>query len=149
MTMKSDKQLAENEDQAKNPTDLYVGMRVRMRRIILGLSVQELAVMTGESLSCIEKIEAGCERIGASRLHQFSQLLDVPVAWFFDGIGVDGDVQFGGVPLSSSAVTVANREKQDLELLKFHYQQIKSNHLRRTLIQMARMLAEGRYGKAS
>ena len=67
-----------------NPVDIHVGSRVRLRRTLLGLSQEKLSNAVGLTFQQIQKYERGANRIGASRLFQFSQILDVPISFFFD-----------------------------------------------------------------
>src|ERR1700758_4851484 len=70
---------------APNPTDKHVGSRVRMRRMMLGMSQEKLGDSLGLTFPQIQKYEKGTNRIGASRLQQISHILQVPVAFFFEG----------------------------------------------------------------
>jgi transcriptional regulator with XRE-family HTH domain len=70
---------------APNPTDKHVGSRVRMRRMMLSMSQQKLADGLGLTFQQVQKYERGANRIGASRLQQISHLLQVPIAFFFEG----------------------------------------------------------------
>src|SRR6476469_4619604 len=70
---------------APNPTDKHVGARVRMRRMMLGMSQEKLGDALGLTFQQVQKYEKGANRIGASRLQQISQILQVPVSFFFDG----------------------------------------------------------------
>jgi transcriptional regulator with XRE-family HTH domain len=70
---------------APNPTDKHVGSRVRMRRMMLGMSQEKLGDSLGLTFQQIQKYEKGTNRIGASRLQQISHILQVPVAFFFEG----------------------------------------------------------------
>src|ERR1700680_2298696 len=74
-----------------NPTDKYVGARIRMRRLMLGMSQTALAQGLGLTFQQIQKYEKGVNRIGASRLQQIAHILRVPVEFFFEGApGVAG-----------------------------------------------------------
>src|ERR1700722_11098995 len=68
-----------------NPIDRHVGSRVRMRRVILGMSQEKLGEALGLTFQQVQKYEKGANRIGASRLQQISRTLDVPPAFFFEG----------------------------------------------------------------
>jgi transcriptional regulator with XRE-family HTH domain len=70
---------------APNPTDKHVGARVRMRRMMLGMSQEKLGDALGLTFQQVQKYEKGANRIGASRLQQISQILQVPVSFFFEG----------------------------------------------------------------
>ena len=65
--------------------DKHVGSRVRMRRIMLAMSQEHLADALGVTYQQVQKNEKGANRIGASRLQQLSEILQVPVAFFFEG----------------------------------------------------------------
>jgi len=65
-----------------NPVDRHVGSRVRMRRILLGMSQEKLGEQLQLTFQQIQKYEKGMNRIGASRLQQISRILGVPVEYF-------------------------------------------------------------------
>ncbi len=69
-----------------NPIDIHVGARVRLRRHLLGLTLQTLAKAVGVAYQQLQKYEWGVNRIGASRLFYLSHVLDVPVSFFFDDL---------------------------------------------------------------
>ena len=68
-----------------NPIDKHVGARVRMRRVLVGLSQEKLGDALGITFQQIQKYEKGTNRIGASRLQETSKILGVPVNFFFEG----------------------------------------------------------------
>jgi transcriptional regulator with XRE-family HTH domain len=70
---------------APNPIDKYVGSRVRMRRIMLGMSQEKLGEALGLTFQQIQKYEKGTNRVGASRIQQISEILQVPVSFLFEG----------------------------------------------------------------
>ena len=70
---------------APNPIDKHVGSRVRMRRMMLAMSQEKLGDALGLTFQQVQKYEKGTNRIGASRLQQISQILQVPVEFFFEG----------------------------------------------------------------
>jgi transcriptional regulator with XRE-family HTH domain len=70
---------------APNSTDRHVGARVRMRRKMLAMSQEKLGAALGLTFQQVQKYERGANRIGASRLHQMSHILQVPVEFFFEG----------------------------------------------------------------
>ena len=65
-----------------NPIDVRVGTRLRLRRNMLGLSQERLGEAIGVTFQQVQKYERGANRIGASRLHELSRVLDVPVSFF-------------------------------------------------------------------
>ena len=68
-----------------HPTDRHVGNRVRMRRLMLGLTQTQLAVGLSLTFQQVQKYEKGANRIGAGRLKHISEILQVPVEFFFEG----------------------------------------------------------------
>jgi transcriptional regulator with XRE-family HTH domain len=68
------------------PVDKHVGERVRMRRIMMKMSQTELAEKLGITFQQVQKYEKGTNRIGAGRLHRISQILDVPITYFFEDV---------------------------------------------------------------
>ncbi len=80
-----------------NPIDRHVGSRVRMRRILLGMSQEKLGEALGLTFQQVQKYEKGTNRIGASRLQQISTTLNVPPAFFFDGAPMN-EGGIGGAP---------------------------------------------------
>ena len=79
-----------------NPVDVHVGTRVRMRRQVLKMSQEKLGDQLGVTFQQVQKYERGANRVGASRLWKMSQVMDVPVGFFFDGLtgGYDGSLGF-------------------------------------------------------
>jgi transcriptional regulator with XRE-family HTH domain len=67
------------------PVDVYVGARIRMRRNMLGLSQTQMGDHIGVTFQQVQKYERGTNRIGASRLLQICNVLQVTPAWMFEG----------------------------------------------------------------
>src|SRR5579862_5330755 len=86
-----------------NPTDKYVGSRVRMRRLMLHMSQERLADQLGLTFQQVQKYEKGTNRISASRLQEISHILEVPVPFFFEG----APHSFGGSRKSSEGPSLA------------------------------------------
>ena len=74
------------QDGSANPIDVHVGLRVRLRRTLLGITQEKLGEAIGLTFQQIQKYEKGANRISASRLHDLSNVLDVPVSFFFDDL---------------------------------------------------------------
>jgi transcriptional regulator with XRE-family HTH domain len=68
-----------------NPIDKHVGSRVRMRRLMLDMSQTDVADALGLTFQQVQKYEKGSNRVSASRLQHLSQILQVPVPFFFEG----------------------------------------------------------------
>ena len=69
------------------PVDVHVGGQVKARRTLIGMSQEDLGDHVGLTFQQIQKYEKGMNRMGASRLWQFSLILGQPISWFFEGIG--------------------------------------------------------------
>ena len=67
------------------PTDKYVGRRLKMRRLMLGMSQEALGDSIGLTFQQVQKYEKGANRIGAGRLQHIANILRVPVSFFFEG----------------------------------------------------------------
>ncbi len=106
-----------------NPVDVHVGGRMRLRRTLLGYSQDKLGKAVGLTFQQIQKYERGANRIGASRLYQFSKILDVPVAFFYDDMPAEvDDAQPGlaedeGVPFDQQQFT----RRETLKLVRAYY----------------------------
>ncbi len=106
-----------------NPIDIHVGSRVRLRRTLLGMSQEKLGEAVRLTFQQIQKYERGVNRIGSSRLYQLSQILDVPVSFFFDDMPpLDGRALPGlaeGAPAPFERDPLVKRET--LELVRAYY----------------------------
>ncbi len=92
-----DNKSSDNLKKNPNPVDIYVGRRVRLRRMLVGLSQEKLGISMGLTFQQIQKYEKGVNRIGASRLFRLSEVLEVPVQFFFDGIPASEDAVGSGM----------------------------------------------------
>jgi len=85
-----------------NPIDRHVGARVRMRRMLVGMSQEKLGEALGLTFQQIQKYEKGANRISASRLQQISEALNIPLAYFFKGAPVSDALAQGGLSESGA-----------------------------------------------
>lgn len=127
-----------------NPTDVYVGSRVRLRRTLLGMSQEKLGTALSLTFQQVQKYERGANRIGASRLYDLSRILDVPVSFFFDDMppmdeahGGQPGLSEGGAAPSFDADPLAKRET--LELVRAYYK-ITNPQVRRKLFELTKSL---------
>ena len=98
-------------DKKPNPVDIHVGSRVRLRRMLLGMSQDRLGNSMGLTFQQVQKYEKGVNRIGASRLFHISRILDVPVQFFFE------DARFAGETGSTPSMAKGDSEGFILEFL--------------------------------
>jgi transcriptional regulator with XRE-family HTH domain len=127
---------------APNPIDKHVGSRVRMRRMMIGMSQEKLGDSLGLTFQQVQKYEKGTNRIGASRLQQISQILQVPVAFFFEGApALPGDdaAAMNGAP-SPSFVSDFLASSDGLALTK-SFTRIKDAKLRRRIVELVEQIA--------
>ncbi|MBB4286893.1 helix-turn-helix domain-containing protein [Roseospira goensis] len=108
--------------------DRFVGQRIRERRVMLGLSQQQMAEMIGVTYQQAHKYERGINRISAGRLFEIAQVLGVPVSFFFEGL----EQEAGG--------EVQGRQRMCLELAR-NFAQIRNERHQDALSQLARALA--------
>ncbi len=117
--------------------DNHVGSRVRMRRIMLGVTQEALAEALGVTFQQVQKYEKGKNRISASRLQHISQVLQVPVPFFFEGApgGSDGDP---GVPTYINEFLATS----DGVALTKAFMRIENARLRRLIVDLVQDCAE-------
>lgn len=115
--------------QRANAADRHVGARIRERRVMMGLSQQQLARMIGVTYQQAHKYERGLNRISAGRLFEIAQVLGVAVSWFFDGLSAETEPH-----------EVSPRQRMCLELAR-NFALIDNEKHQEALSQMARALA--------
>jgi transcriptional regulator with XRE-family HTH domain len=122
-----------------NPTDIYVGSRIRMRRKMLGLSQEKLGERLGITFQQIQKYEKGTNRVGASRLQAMSDALEVPVAYFFPESGPNTG---GGGMKEESATFMMDflSTSEGLDLTRA-FIRIQNPKVRRKVVELVRALA--------
>jgi transcriptional regulator with XRE-family HTH domain len=131
-----DRHAAHAEDQGREDAgpsaalvDRYVGNRILERRMVLGLSLQQLSAMIGVTYQQAHKYERGLNRITAGRLYDIAQALTVPVGWFFEGLA-DG----------SEHADTSPRLRMSLELAR-NFAAISNEKHQEALSHLARALA--------
>ena len=80
---------------APHPMDIHVGSRVRLRRMMQGISQEKLGEELDLTFQQVQKYEKGVNRIGASRLYDIARILDVPVQFFYDDFGDGPETMIG------------------------------------------------------
>ncbi len=126
---------------APNPIDKHVGSRVRMRRMMLNMSQEKLGDALGLTFQQVQKYEKGTNRIGASRLQQISNILQVPVEFFFEGAPhVAGSPRFEGDAPSPAYVSDFLASSDGLALTKA-FMRISDLKLRRRIVDLVEQIA--------
>jgi transcriptional regulator with XRE-family HTH domain len=128
---------------APNPIDKHVGSRVRMRRMMLSMSQEKLGGALGLTFQQVQKYEKGTNRIGASRLQQISHILQVPVAFFFEGAPTLQAQPDGPAMAAPSPTYVSDflATSDGLALTKA-FMRIKEAKLRRRIVDLVEEIAE-------
>jgi transcriptional regulator with XRE-family HTH domain len=128
---------------APNPIDRHVGSRVRMRRMMLGMSQEKLGDALGLTFQQVQKYEKGSNRIGASRLQQISLILQVPVSFFFEGAPPPpGDSHALGAPHRPDDTTSLLSTSEGLALARA-FTRISNVRLRRRIVDLVEEMAAG------
>lgn len=122
-----------------HPIDVHVGMRLRARRRILGMTQEKLGELLGLTFQQVQKYERGANRIGSSRLFELSQILQTPVSYFFEGMSGETSAAVGVAEPTEAFEhdSLASKETQDL--LR-HYYRIVDQKTRRKLLELIRMI---------
>jgi transcriptional regulator with XRE-family HTH domain len=128
---------------APNPIDRHVGSRVRMRRMMLSMSQEKLGDALGLTFQQVQKYEKGTNRIGASRLQQISLVLQVPVAFFFEGAPILNPQQNGLEEAPSPAYVADFLATSDGLALTKAFMRIKQPRLRRRIVDLVEEVAGG------
>lgn len=122
-----------------NPIDKHVGSRVRMRRMMLNMSQEKLGDALKLTFQQVQKYEKGTNRIGASRLQQISQILQVPVSFFFEG-SPEANGEFGEAT-SPSYVSDFLATSDGLALTKA-FMRIDDPKLRRRIVDLVEQITD-------
>jgi transcriptional regulator with XRE-family HTH domain len=127
---------------APNPIDKHVGSRVRMRRMMLSMSQEKLGDALGLTFQQVQKYEKGTNRIGASRLQQISNILQVPVSFFFEGAPHLPGQHGSGMGEAPSPAYVSDflATSDGLSLTKA-FMRIKNSKLRRRIVDLVEQIA--------
>ena len=129
-----------------NAIDMHVGARVRMRRLMLDVTQEKLGDALGLTFQQVQKYEKGANRIGAGRLQQLSAILQVPVAFFFDGQRSATAVLTTGSPSDALPTSELDRfltSSEGLALIKA-FTRIKEAEIRRRIVDLAVEIANQR-----
>ncbi len=130
-----------------NPIDIHVGSRMRLRRMIIGMSQEKLGEKMGLTFQQIQKYEKGVNRIGASRLFELAQIMSVPVQFFFEEAPVGNNHKGGKAEgfaeaESESFILDFLNTREGLELNRA-FVKIADPKVRRSIVDLVRSLANG------
>ena len=126
-----------------NPIDLQVGNRVRIRRMLIGMSQERLGDLLGLTFQQVQKYEKGVNRIGAGRLFEVSRILNVPVDFFYEGLATNPTPanETDSAPPVMEFVTSGEGLQLSLAFMK-----IKDTKVRKRVLDLVKSLAEEEQG---
>ncbi|MFT6077135.1 MAG: transcriptional regulator with XRE-family HTH domain [Myxococcota bacterium] len=123
-----------------NPIDIHLGKKLRETRKTAGLSQEILGELVGVAFQQIQKYESGASRISASRLYEFSQLLEKPISSFYEGCVRDPDYHNIDFRSEEELLKLDAERKKELETLTCYFGQIKSFEVKESLTRLIKSL---------
>jgi transcriptional regulator with XRE-family HTH domain len=122
-----------------NPIDVQVGNRVRIRRMLIGMSQERLGDLLGLTFQQVQKYEKGVNRIGAGRLFEVARILNVPVDFFYEGLATNPTPanETDSAPPVMEFVTSGEGLQLSLAFMK-----IKDVKVRKRVLDLVKSLAE-------
>ncbi len=121
-----------------HPIDVHVGHRVRGRRTLLGMNQSALGEALGLTFQQVQKYEKGTNRISASKLWKLTQILDVPVSYFFDDMPAD---RAGPAPSGHGQAPDVLLKRETLEFVRAYYR-IADSNARKRVYELVKALAK-------
>lgn len=145
-----EKQATTESKRAPHPIDIHVGSRVRLRRMMQGISQDKLGEELGLTFQQVQKYEKGVNRIGASRLYEISKILSVPVQFFYDDYGDGPETLIGfaetqrnlGAPSEERADFLAVLSTPEGMQLCRAFSKIKDYQVRRRILDLVKTLGD-------
>ncbi|MBN9545209.1 MAG: helix-turn-helix transcriptional regulator [Alphaproteobacteria bacterium] len=120
-----------------NPIDAQVGNRVRIRRMLIGMSQEKLGDLLGLTFQQVQKYEKGVNRIGAGRLFEIARILGVPIDFFYDGVASSADTLASAAPPVMEFVSSGEGLQLSLAFMK-----IKDPKVRKRVLDLVKSLAD-------
>ncbi|WP_419456807.1 helix-turn-helix domain-containing protein [Agrobacterium tumefaciens] len=135
--------MSEANKKQTNPIDAHVGSRIRLRRKILGMSQERLGESLGISFQQIQKYELGTNRVGASRLQNIADILNVHVSFFFEDAMANDAAVIGTPKASSSDDFQTFLSSSEGFRLNREFVKITDPKVRHSIIEMVKAAADG------
>lgn len=120
-----------------NPIDAQVGNRVRIRRMLIGMSQEKLGDLLGLTFQQVQKYEKGVNRIGAGRLFEIARILGVPIDFFYDGVASSAETLASAAPPVMEFVSSGEGLQLSLAFMK-----IKDPKVRKRVLDLVKSLAD-------
>ncbi|MCC6787639.1 MAG: helix-turn-helix transcriptional regulator [Hyphomonadaceae bacterium] len=130
-----------SDERAANAVDKKVGQRVRSRRLEIGMSQERLAELLGVTFQQVQKYEKGVNRIAVGRLLDIANALEISASRFFDGLERRGVAEDGQDYVNDALATPEGAQLMAL------FATIKSQKIRRKVLELVRTLADDEGGK--
>ncbi len=127
-----------------HPVDIHVGKRLRLRRTLLGMSQESIGKEIGVTFQQIQKYERGMNRIGASRLFDFSRVMNVPIAYFFEGYGDESKQSAANGGMAEQAQPFeyeALSDRETLELVRA-FKRVGDPDVRKRIFELVKSLSD-------
>ncbi|HEX2151868.1 MAG TPA: helix-turn-helix transcriptional regulator [Stellaceae bacterium] len=120
-----------------DPVDVHVGVRIRTRRLLLGMNQETLANALGLTFQQVQKYEGGANRVSASRLVQVAEVLGVPVAYFFPDLDSTDDT----AAADKTEIREMMQRPEAIELIRWYYA-ITDPGVRQQFLEMVKAVAQ-------
>ena len=130
-----------------NPIDAQVGNRVRIRRMLIGMSQEKLGDLLGLTFQQVQKYEKGVNRIGAGRLFEVSRILGVPIDFFYEGVGGPAEGRPGFAETESAPPVMEFVSSGEGLQLSLAFMKIKDPKVRKRVLDLVKSLAEEEGGE--
>jgi transcriptional regulator with XRE-family HTH domain len=140
----------DDHEEGPDPVDIHVGERLRLRRNMIGMSQEQMGRALGLTFQQIQKYENAANRVAASRLHQMSRLLNVPIAWFFEelsnpalarlGFSENKQAALEGAPATTMPDAEILQRRETLDLIRAYYN-ITDLKQRRKILDLVKSMA--------
>lgn len=125
-----------------NPIDIHVGSRVRLRRLVIGMSQEKLGEQLGLTFQQVQKYEKGTNRIGASRLFEMGRILDVPIQFFYEDMEQVAGRELAFAEPSGAPFVMDFVSSAEGLALNRAFSEIKDPGLRRAVVELVKQLAK-------
>jgi len=125
-----------------NPIDAQVGNRVRLRRMLVGMSQEKLGETLGLTFQQVQKYEKGVNRIGAGRLYRIAQILEVPINYFYEDVAEKAESSPAQGDRTAAPVMEFLARGEGLQLA-LAFMRIKESKVRKRVIDLIKSLADG------
>ena len=123
-----------------HPVDVHVGGRVRMRRMMIGMSQDKLGDALGLTFQQIQKYEKGANRIGASRIFELASILEVPIQYFYDDF-TSKTGRYGFAEGEADSFMQLLRTPEGVQLCRY-FSEIRDPKVRKRVLDLVKTLSE-------